>query len=150
VAVPRADIVPCDTCGTKNRVPATAAGVPKCGKCGSSLTWSTEAGDEDFDEVAIASRVPVLVDLWAEWCGPCRMVSPALEQLAREKAGRLKLVKVDVDKAPATATRFEARSIPTLLLIDGGEVVSRQVGAAPPHVLKNWVDGVLAARGKPA
>jgi len=142
----RTDIARCPECGTKNRVPASASGVPKCGKCGSALPWATEAGDLDFDDVAMASTVPVLVDLWAEWCGPCRMVSPALEQLARDMAGGLKLVKVDVDKSPATARRFDARSIPTLLLIDRGEVVSRQVGAAAPHVLKNWVDGALAGR----
>jgi thioredoxin 2 len=137
------DIVRCEACGTKNRVPASASGVPKCGKCGSALPWVTEAGDDDFDEVANRSTVPVLVDLWAEWCPPCRMVSPVLDQLARERAGRLKLVKVNVDKSPALARRFDARSIPTLLLIDGGEVVSRQVGAAPAHALNSWVDGVL-------
>ena len=138
------DVARCDSCGKKNRVPAVASGVPKCGNCGASLPWATEAGDRDFDEVVTASAVPVLVDLWAEWCGPCRMVSPALEQIAHEMAGRLKLVKVDVDKAPATAARFEAMSIPTLLVMDHGRVVSRQVGAAPAGALKSWVDDALA------
>jgi len=142
----RADLVACPACATRNRVPASAAGVPKCGKCGSPLPWATDAGDDDFDEVAISSPLPVLVDLWAEWCPPCRMVSPALDQLARERAGQLKLVKVDVDRAPGLARRYDARSIPTLLLIDGGEVVSRQVGALPPHALKSWVDDALSSR----
>jgi thioredoxin 2 len=142
------EIVRCETCGTKNRVPVSASGVPKCGKCGSALPWVTEAGDDDFDAVAIRSTIPVLVDLWAEWCPPCRMVSPVLDQLAKERAGRLKLVKVNVDKSPVLARRFDARSIPTLLLIDGGEVVSRQVGAAPAHALNSWVDGVLDSRRK--
>lgn len=142
----RTDIVRCDNCGTKNRVPAAASGLPKCGKCGSALPWITEAGDDDFEEIATASAVPVLVDLWAEWCGPCRTVSPTLEQLAHQMAGNLKLVKVDVDKSPTLARRFEVQAIPTLLLIDRGQVVSRQTGAAPAHALKQWVDGVLASR----
>jgi thioredoxin 2 len=128
-------------------VPAAASGVPRCGSCGASLPWATDAGDGDFDAVATAAAVPVLVDLWAEWCGPCRMVSPALEHLAHEMAGKLKLVKVDVDKAPATAARFEAMSIPTLLVLDHGRVVSRQVGAAPAAALKSWVEDALAKTG---
>jgi thioredoxin 2 len=148
MATPRTNIVSCEQCGTKNRVPSSASGTPKCGKCGSVLPWITEAGDDDFEEVAVASTLPVLVDLWAEWCGPCRAVSPALEQLAKGMAGELKLVKVDVDKAPALARRFEVQGIPTLLLIDRGQVVSRQTGAAPVHVLKQWVDGVLDGRAR--
>ena len=140
---PPADIVRCDKCGTKNRLRATAPGVPKCGKCHSPLPWVTEAGDDDYEQVVGASTLPVLLDLWAEWCGPCRMVSPALEQLAHEMAGRLKLVKVNVDKSPAVAERFDARSIPTLLVIRSGNVVSRRVGAAPAHALRAWLDGAL-------
>jgi thioredoxin 2 len=88
--------------------------------------------------------VPVLVDLWATWCGPCRMVSPALEQLANERAGNLKLVKVDVDAAPAISQRFEVRAVPTLLLMDHGNVLARQSGAAPVAALRNWLDQALA------
>ncbi len=149
MAAGRADVVACDKCGTKNRVPATASGIPKCGKCGTWLPWVTDAGDDDFEEVAVASSVPVLVDLWAEWCGPCRMVSPVLEQLAHRRAGHMKLVKVDVDKSPEIARRFDARSIPTLLLMQHGQVVSRQVGAAPAHVLEQWVDSALAKDAGP-
>jgi thioredoxin 2 len=105
----------------------------------------TEAGDDDYDEVVGHAAIPVLVDLWADWCGPCRMVSPVLEQLASQMAGRLKLVKVNVDESPALAQRFDARSIPTLLLVKRGVVVSRQVGAAPPHALKQWVDSALSS-----
>ena len=142
----RSEIVRCENCGTKNRVPASAPGVPKCGKCATALPWVTEAADDDFDSIVMTSRVPVLVDLWAEWCPPCRMVSPVLDQLAKERAGQLKLVKVNVDNSPELARRYDARSIPTLLLIAGGEVVARQVGALPAHALKNWVDGALAGR----
>ncbi|MDQ4048668.1 MAG: thioredoxin domain-containing protein, partial [Actinomycetota bacterium] len=84
-------------------------GTPHCGRCKAALPWVVDAGDADFEQEAAAS-IPVLVDLWAPWCGPCRMVSPALERLAAKYAGRLKLVKVNVDEAPRTAQRFDARS----------------------------------------
>ena len=141
--VTRVDTVRCPVCGTSNRVPVTAAGVPRCGKCHSPLPWVTSAGDDDFDEVTGSATIPVLVDLWAAWCGPCRTVSPALEELARDMAGRLKLVKVDVDRAEAVARRFEVQGIPTLLLMDKGKVISRQTGAAPLPALRQWVESVL-------
>jgi thioredoxin 2 len=86
------DIVSCPHCGRRNRVPAAAAGTPRCGNCHQPLPWIVDAADDTFGEIADAASVPVLVDLWAPWCGPCRMVSPALEQLAAENAGQLKLV----------------------------------------------------------
>ena len=106
-----------------------------------------EAGDDDFAEVVDAARIPVLVDLWAPWCGPCRMVSPALEQLARVMAGRLKLVKVNVDESPRLAARFSVQGIPTLLLLRRGEVVARQTGAAPESALREWLQRSLGAPG---
>jgi len=146
--VPAPSVVTCPACGRRNRVPAAAAGVPRCGQCHQPLPWAVDALDDDFAEVADAAPVPVLVDLWAPWCGPCRLVSPALETLAREQAGRLKLVKVDVDQAPAVARRFDARSIPTLVLLRDGEVVARQIGAAPEHALRRWLeDGLTRAQG---
>ena len=87
--------------------------------------------------------MPVLVDLWAPWCGPCRMVSPALEQLATELAGSLKLVKVNVDKAPQISQRFEVQAVPTLLIIQDGKVLARRAGAAPVAALRMWVDDTL-------
>jgi thioredoxin 2 len=105
-----------------------------------------DAGDADFAEVAEHSPVPVLVDLWATWCGPCRAVSPALERLAVACAGRVKLVKVDVDAAPGLARRFGVQAVPTLLVLDRGEVVARQAGAAPEPVLRAWLEGALASR----
>ncbi|MCW2653750.1 MAG: thioredoxin [Mycobacterium sp.] len=103
------------------------------------------AGDQDFGEVVEKSPIPVVVDLWATWCGPCRMVSPVLEQLATERAGSLKLAKVDVDAAPAIAQRFDVRAVPTLLLMDHGRVLARQAGAAPVAALRNWLDQGLSA-----
>ena len=97
-----------------------------------------------FGDVADAAKIPVIVDLWAPWCGPCRMVSPALEQLARDLAGRVKLVKVNVDTSPQISQRFEAQAIPTLLVLRGGKVTARQTGAAPLAALRTWVDKALA------
>lgn len=134
----------CEHCGQANRVPAAAAGTPRCGKCHEPLAWIADADDTTFSEIADAAKVPVIVDLWAPWCGPCRMVSPALEQLARDLAGQVKLVKVNVDDSPRIAQRFEAQAIPTLLVLRGGQVVSRQTGAAPLAALRAWVDKALA------
>jgi thioredoxin 2 len=137
-------IVSCPGCGRRNRVPAAAAGKPRCGSCQASLPWIVDAGDQDFAEIAERATVPVLVDIWAPWCGPCRMVSPVLEQLATEKAGQLKLVKVNADIAPALSRRFDVQAIPTLIVLDAGRVVASQVGAAPVQVLRPWLDDALA------
>jgi thioredoxin 2 len=139
------NVVTCPNCGKRNRVPAAAEGKPRCANCHHWLPWIVDAGDRDYAEVVEKAGVPVLVDLWATWCGPCRMVSPALEKLASERAGQLKLVKVDVDKAPATSQRFSVQAVPTLLVVDRGEVVARQSGAAPVAALRTWLDQALAA-----
>jgi thioredoxin 2 len=143
------EIVRCESCGKKNRVPATAKGVPKCGSCGEGLPWIVDAAESEFHEVVEKSTIPVVVDLWAPWCGPCRMVSPALESLARQFANRIKLVKVNVDEAPGLSRRFNAQSIPTLLLMEGSEVISRQIGAVPEAALREWIERGLASRVTP-
>jgi thioredoxin 2 len=102
------------------------------------------AGDSDFTTIAEQSAVPALIDFWAAWCGPCRMVSPVLDKLAQEKAGEIKLVKVDVDRAPGLSRRFAVQSIPTLMVISGGKVVARQTGAAPAPALRIWLEQALA------
>ena len=137
-------ILTCASCGTKNRIRPSARGVPICASCKAPLPWLVHATDTTFDVEADAS-VAVLVDLWAPWCGPCRFVAPILEELSREFAGRLKVVKVDVDENPALAQRFEAFSIPTLVVLRNNRVVDRIVGAMPkpqlavrltPHLLR--------------
>jgi thioredoxin 2 len=139
-----ADIVTCPSCGRRNRVPAAARGVARCADCHAALPWLTAAGDGDFEEVAGRSTLPVLVDLWAPWCGPCRVVEPGVEQAARSLAGRLKVVKVNVDQAPWTAERLGVQGIPTLLLLREGREVARQVGAVPPPALLRWAESALA------
>jgi thioredoxin 2 len=129
-------------------VPAVGESTPRCGHCHQPLPWIAEAGDDDFAEVAGRAPMPVLVDLWATWCGPCRMVSPALERLATDRAGSLKLVKVDVDAAPRLSERFQIRAVPTLVVLRNGEVLARQAGAAPEPVLRSWLDGALSGTGE--
>ena len=128
----------CASCQKLNRAEAVPSGTPRCGACKAPLPWIVDAADADFDTEAAAS-VPVLVDLWAPWCGPCRRVSPALERLAKKYAGRLKLVKVNVDEAPLTAQRFQARGIPTLAILRDGREVTRTVGAAPENRIDGWL-----------
>lgn len=128
-------ILRCAACGKSNRIRPSERGAPHCGACGAALPWIVTATDATF-EIEARAAVPVLVDLWAPWCGPCRFVSPIVERLAREFAGRLKVAKVNVDENPATATRFQAFSIPTLVIIRNGRVVDRFVGALPETELK--------------
>ena len=134
----------CTNCGKHNRITPSERGAPHCGSCGSALPWLVNATDATFDIEARAG-VAVVVDLWAPWCGPCRFVGPILEQLSAEYAGRLKVVKVNVDENPALARRYDASSIPTLVVLRDGRVVDRIVGALPksqltirltPHLLK--------------
>ena len=138
-------VVPCPSCATKNRLPIVSSGLPRCAACQADLPWLVNAGDVDFDG-AIATKSLVLVDLWAPWCGPCRMVAPVVESLSRELAGRLKVVKVNVDESPAISQRYRAQSIPMLLVIDGGKVVDTVVGAQPKQVLRRTIDAAFARR----
>ncbi|QUH03530.1 thioredoxin [Saccharopolyspora erythraea] len=137
--------VRCPHCGRANRVPAAGEGRPACGDCHHPLPWIADAGDDDFTEVAERSSLLVVVDLWARWCGPCRMVGPVLEKLAERFAGRMKLVKVDIDSAPRISRRFEVQAVPTLLLLDRGRVVSRHAGAVPEPVLREWIEQGIGA-----
>ncbi len=120
----------CASCGAKNRIRPSERGAPHCGKCGAALPWLVSATDDTF-EVESRAAVAVLVDLRAPWCGPCRFVAPILEALAREYAGRLKIVKVNVDENPRLAQALDARRIPTLVVLRDGRTVDRIVGALP-------------------
>lgn len=112
-----------------------APGAPKCPGCGAFLPWIVAADESSF-AAETTTPLPVLVDLWAEWCGPCRAVAPVLERLAQRHGGRLKVVKVDVDRCPGLAQRFAAASIPLLVLLRDGHEVERIVGAQPLPALE--------------
>lgn len=133
-------IASCPSCGARNRLPVVSSGRPRCAKCQADLPWLVEADAAEFDDAVTRSSLPVLVDLWAPWCGPCRMVAPALEELALERAGTLRIVKVNVDEAPQVSERYGVRGIPTMLLLRDGEEVARQVGALPLHGIRDFVD----------
>ena len=133
------EITACPSCNKQNRVPSAATGKPTCGACRAPLPWIVDATDASFDGT-VATTVPVLVDLWAPWCGPCRMITPILENLARQRAGRLKVVKVNVDDSPGVAARYQVQGIPTLLLFNDGKLTARQTGALSAHALTEWLD----------
>ena len=101
------------------------------------------ATDADFDSHVLQSDVPVLVDFWAPWCGPCKMIAPALDQLAGEYAGKAKIVKIDVDQNPATAMKFRVRSIPMLLVFKDGQIHGQQIGAVGKAQLAQLIDKAL-------
>lgn len=137
----------CPKCGTRNRVDERAAMQlqPVCGKCGAALpppaptsnTRPQAVTDESFarEVIAASSSQPVLVDAWAEWCGPCRMIAPALDQLAAESNGQYKIAKLNVDENPVIAHQFNIRSIPTLLIFKNGQLVDQIMGAQPKQAI---------------
>ncbi len=138
--------VACPTCGTRNRTPVVAKGRPRCGKCHAELPWLVDVTTGEFDQMIEQSGLPVLIDVWAPWCGPCRMVAPMLEQLVVERAGTVRVAKVNADEEPALSSRLRAQSIPMLVLFDKGTEIARQVGAVPARQLNQWLDESLAAR----
>ena len=99
--------------------------------------------DESFNAEVEQSEIPVVVDFWAEWCGPCKQIGPALEELSEEYSGRVKIVKVNVDDSPDTPSRLGVRGIPALFMFRDGQVVSNRTGAVPKSSLRNWIDGAL-------
>jgi thioredoxin 1 len=103
-----------------------------------------KVSDADFEAQVLKATEPVVVDFWAEWCGPCKMIAPALEEIAGSLNGKVKIVKLNVDESPATAQKYGIMSIPTLMLFKNGELASRQVGAAPKQKLEQWITSATA------
>ena len=148
--MPDTALIRCPACGTANRVPLEKLRlglVARCGRCKVPIPVSTKplvVTDATFAVDVERAPLPVLVDLWAPWCGPCRMVAPVLEELAGEMAGRLLVAKLNVDENPATAARFGVSSIPTLLLLKAGREIDRIVGAQPKPEIARRVDRAIA------
>src|SRR3954466_5850198 len=124
----------CTSCGSWNRIRADrATDGPKCGKCGTAIALDHPLilDDETFARTVAESDVPVLVDFYADWCGPCKIMAPYVDQLARENVGRAIVAKLDTDRSQRTAGSFNIRGIPTAIVLRGGKEVGRQVGAVP-------------------
>jgi len=132
----------CPTCSAVNRLPAEKlASGPKCGKCGERIFQGkpTTLTDQNFEKQVSRSDVPVVVDFWAEWCGPCKMMAPQFEQAAGQMEPHVRFAKLNTDEAQATAARFNIRSIPTIALFKGGREVARQAGAMGAADIVRWV-----------
>jgi len=134
----------CSHCGQKNRVPGKfLASTGRCGSCKSELAPTTEPVAADaalFDEIVQNANVPVLVDFWAEWCGPCKMIAPLLDEIAKELPTKVKIVKVNVDEEQQLAQQYGIYNIPTLLFFKGGQVADQVVGAVPKEQIVKVIE----------
>jgi thioredoxin 2 len=133
----------CASCGKPNRIPAEhLADTGRCGACKTPLPAITDpvaVGPEEFDEIVRESKVPILVDFWAEWCGPCRMAAPHVAQTARELAGRAVVLKVDTERFPELAARYDVRGIPNFAVFSRGKLQFQQAGLVDATTMKGWL-----------
>jgi thioredoxin 2 len=141
----RGIVVTCSACGQKNRLAYGRLGdTVRCGTCKQALSAPTEpiemSSSQDFDRLIAQSSLPIVVDYWAPWCGPCRMVAPELQKVAARQAGRVLVVKVNTDALSDLGQRFNVRSIPTLAIFSGGREVARVAGARPAQEIEQFID----------
>ncbi|MCG8635042.1 MAG: thioredoxin TrxC [Desulfobacterales bacterium] len=140
--MPDSVILACEACRAKNRVPRTRLSeTPVCGRCKArlpvgNLSRVTSVTDANFNTVVMEAALPVMVDCWAPWCGPCRAVAPVLDDLARDYAGRVRIVKLNLDENPATGSRFGITSVPTIMLVKNGRIIETLVGAQPREIME--------------
>lgn len=143
-------IIRCKNCGAKNRIPKIRLNDrPVCGRCHSRLPKGRVfdspviVSDKTFNDQIVSAPVPVLLDCWAPWCGPCRTIGPIIDQLAKEFAGKVKFAKLNVDENPATLKKYNIMSIPTMLLFKDGKVVNSLVGALPKAEIENHLRALI-------
>jgi thioredoxin 2 len=140
----------CSSCGTKNRIPVRhLADTGRCGTCKAALPPAARPIDVDvtmFEEITGSAKVPVLIDFWAAWCGPCRMAAPEVEALARELAGRALVLKVDTERHPQLAARYRVQGIPTFVVLRDGKTVLQQAGVVPRSEMRRWLEEATAVQ----
>ncbi len=142
-------ILSCSKCSAKNRIPVSRLDeAPKCGKCGTplpveNLSRPVDVNDQTFDREVLGSQLPVLVDCWAPWCGPCRAVGPILDQLAKKYKARLKIAKLNLDENPMIGSRYSITSVPTMFLVKNGKIIDTLLGALPKEDLEYRIEGLI-------
>jgi thioredoxin 2 len=152
--MPETQLIRCPSCGATNRVPLENVErglAPVCGRCKTPLPVSLKpvtVTDATFPTEVERSPLPVVLDMWAEWCGPCRLIAPVVDQLASEMAGRVRFAKLNIDENPATAARFNVHSISTLLMLKGGQEIDRIVGVQPKTEIMRRLERVIGSIGR--